>query len=129
MFSFDLKSAYHHIEINEAHRKFLGFQWQGTWFEFCVLPFGITSAGYIFTKLCRVVLEKWRSMGIKICMFLDDGLCVTNLQQAESAANMVRSDLLDAGFLLAHEKCIWRPTQNIIWLGIAINTLENKYSI
>ncbi|XP_068732551.1 uncharacterized protein [Montipora capricornis] len=27
VFSFDLKSAYHHIDIYEEHRKFLSFKW------------------------------------------------------------------------------------------------------
>ena len=27
VFSFDLKSAYHHIDICEEHRKFLSFKW------------------------------------------------------------------------------------------------------
>ena len=27
--NFDLKGAYHHIEIFETHREYLGFKWQG----------------------------------------------------------------------------------------------------
>jgi len=29
MFSFHLKSGYHHVEIYELHRRYLGFQWFG----------------------------------------------------------------------------------------------------
>ena len=28
MFTFDLKSGYHHVDINEEHQKFLGFSWK-----------------------------------------------------------------------------------------------------
>ena len=54
MFSFDLKSGYHHIEIAEEHQTYLGFSWnlQGSqssrYFVFAVLPFGLSTAPYIF---------------------------------------------------------------------------------
>ena len=48
VFSFDLKSAYHHIEICEEHRKFFSFKWPSPdgimkFYEFKVLPFGLSS--------------------------------------------------------------------------------------
>ena len=30
LFSFDLKSGYHHIDIAEAHFKYLGVSWEGS---------------------------------------------------------------------------------------------------
>ena len=53
MFSFDLKSGYHHIEIFQEHCQFLSFSWteKGVtrFYVFLILPFGLASAGYIFT--------------------------------------------------------------------------------
>ena len=45
VFSFDLRSAYHHIDICDKHRKFLSFKWTSSdgvtkFYEFKVLPFG-----------------------------------------------------------------------------------------
>jgi hypothetical protein len=51
MFSFDLKSGYHHIDVAPHHRKYLGFAWEGKFFTFVVLPFGLSSAPYVFTKM------------------------------------------------------------------------------
>ena len=57
-FSFDLKSAYHHIDICEEHMKSLSFKWPSVdgemkFYEFKVLPFGVTSAPCAFLlKLC-----------------------------------------------------------------------------
>ena len=52
LYTFDIKRAYHHIEIFKSHRTYLGFQWpyQGklTYFVFNVLPFGLSTAPYIF---------------------------------------------------------------------------------
>ena len=62
VFSFDLK--YHHVDIFPEHSAFLAFSWDfGTgvarYFQFTVLPFGFSSAPFIFTKL----LSPWRPFG------------------------------------------------------------------
>ena len=55
MFAFDLKSGYHHVEIDTRYQEFLGFAWEFEgeirYFSFTVLPFGLPSAGHIFTKI------------------------------------------------------------------------------
>ena len=55
LFSFDIKSGYHHIDIFPDGQQFLGFSWlrQGVvqYFKFTVLPFGLATGPYIFTKV------------------------------------------------------------------------------
>ena len=64
MFSFDLHAAYHHIEMFYPHTEFLGFSWivggEQKFFKFLVLPFGLKSAPYIFTKITRPSIKKLR---------------------------------------------------------------------
>ena len=49
MFSFDLRSGYHHIEIPSEHQTFLGFSWEFhqaegfQYFVFLVLPVGLST--------------------------------------------------------------------------------------
>lgn len=134
VFGFDLKSAYHHIEIFESHRGFLGFAWQygmeRRYFVFNVLPFGISTAGYIFTKLLRQVVGYWRSQGHKIIMFLDDGIGGgDNLDEAQSFSLQVQGDLKRLGFLVAEEKCHWVPCSILQWLGLVWNFSEGKVYI
>lgn len=54
-FKFDYKSGYHHVDILPSHQKFLGFSWimdgRKKWFMFSVLPFGLASAPFVFTKI------------------------------------------------------------------------------
>ena len=63
MFSIDLKSGYHHIEIVQEHQISLGFSWRAPdsvnelFYVFTVLPFGLSSAPYVFTKVLKP-LEK-----------------------------------------------------------------------
>lgn len=62
MFSFDLHSAYHHVDIFYPHTTFLGFSWKINgkirYFKFLVLPFEIRSAPFLFTKLTRPLVKK-----------------------------------------------------------------------
>jgi len=44
---------------------------------FCVLPFGLSTACFVFTKLLCPLVKHWRSQGLKIVVYLDDGLCAT----------------------------------------------------
>ena len=87
MFSFDLKSGYHHVDIADIHTKYLGFSWAGKYYVFTVFPFGLASACYIFTKLLRPLTQYWRSKGLRILIYLDDGICaVTGCQAAQEAS-------------------------------------------
>jgi hypothetical protein len=58
---FDIKSGYHHIDIHPDHQTFLGFSWNfdgvQQYYVFTVLPFGISSAGHIFTKGLRTFVN------------------------------------------------------------------------
>ena len=61
--TFDLRHGYHHIPIAEEYQKYLGFSWtfpdgRTRFFVFLVLPFGLASACYAFTKLMRPLVKK-----------------------------------------------------------------------
>ena len=122
LFTFDLKSAYHHIEIYPSHKTYVGFSWNNAdkkcFYEFNVLPFGSATAPFIFTKMMRVVISWWRSKGHKVVMFLDDGLggC-SNFDDAVNLSKEIQTSLQDFGFLIAHDKCVWEPSQVVQWLG------------
>ena len=113
LFSFDLKLAYHHIEIAEHHRQYmyLGFKWEingvNKYFVFNVLPFGISSAAFIFTKVMRKVVQYWRSLGFRIIMYLDDGLAgSSDFHQSLSLSTRIRSDFTELGFIIAETKSV-----------------------
>lgn len=129
MISFDFKSGYHHIDIHSASQTFLGFCWKGPqdrlcrYFVFTVLPFGLASAPYIFTKCLKPLEKYWRIQGVKIALFLDDGWIIEHvLHECKQVAREIRSDLNKAGFITNDEKSVWQPCQSITWLGLIWNT-------
>ena len=73
LFKFDLKSGYHHIEIFEPHWRYLGFAWnkEGVeqYYVFTVLPFGLATACYIFTKIMRQLVKYWHSKGLRAVVY------------------------------------------------------------
>ena len=127
IFSYDLISAYHHIEIFEEHEQYLGLAWffEGKirYFVFAVLTFGISTTGYILSKVLREVVKDFRSKGKRITMFLDDGLTGENdYDTAVKSSREVNDQLQNFGFLIAHDKCQWSPCQKLDWLGYTWDT-------
>jgi hypothetical protein len=55
--TYDIKSCYHQIDVNEKFHTYLGFQWKingkMSYFVFLVVPFGLSSAPRICKKLFR----------------------------------------------------------------------------
>ena len=132
---FDLKSGYHHLDVFSEHQPYLGFSWKlegetPSYFMFTVLPFGLTSAPYIFTKLLRPIVKHWRSQGISIVVYLDDGFDIEkNLETCTTNSGIIRSDLLKTGFIANDDKCTWQPTQSLTWLGLDWNGQTGIISI
>ena len=119
---FDLKAGYHHVEIDKHFRKFLGFSWGGKWFVFNVLLFGLKTAPYLFTKILRPLVKKWRGDGLKFVLYLDDGICLAGSQvEGKAAALKMQKELYELGWVTAEKKCVWEPTKEISWLGVDID--------
>ena len=134
VFGFDIRGAYNHIDIFAEHRTFLGFSWKYDgvehYYMYNSLPFGLASAGHIFTKVVRVVITYLRSKGHIVITFLDDGLGGSkSYEKALMSSEFVRHTLLELGFLLSDEKCQWIPALTITWLGYFLNMGSGKFYI
>ena len=74
LFSFDIKSGYHHIDIFSPDQELLGFSWSKDgvirFYKFIVLPFSISTRPYIFTKGLRPLIRYWRLQAIRIVVYL-----------------------------------------------------------
>ena len=127
MYDFDLKSGYHHIDIHEQHQKYLGFAWKfgktERYFRFTVLPFGLATAGHVFTKVLRCLVKHWRANSIRIIMYLDDGFGIEDdYEIASKNSKIVKQDLEDAGLVENQLKSNWEPRNELTWLGISVDS-------
>ena len=94
-------------------------------FVFRVLPFGLSSAGFVFTKLLRVLIHYWRTKGIRIVAFFDDGIgAVLDYHKGLAESKIVKSTLLNAGFIPNVSKSSWIPVQTLAWLGFCYDLIK-----
>ena len=110
------------MDIHEDSQTFLGFCWKGVYYVFTVLPFGLASACYVFTKLLRPLVKHLRSQGIRMVLYLDDGIVVVSgFNKALTVSNRVRSILLGAGLVVNQEKSNFAPSKQGSWLSFDID--------
>lgn len=123
------------MDIFPPHRKYLSFSWrfsnsQIRYFQFNVLPFGLSSACYVFTKLLGPLVKCWCGFGYSSVVSLDD--CITGRRSCHLAmrtSNQVRQDLKSCGLTVNEKKCMWFPMQIGEWLGMIINTISMTFVV
>ena len=72
--------------------------------------------------MLRPLVKHWRSLGIKVVLYIDDGIVLASSEEAGRAVSVLIQETLDqAGFLCRAEKCSWTPTQSGQWLGFSLN--------
>jgi len=72
--SIDLSDAYFHIPIRPRFRRFLTFCHRGKLWQFRALPFGLSTAPWIFTRVMEEVRKLVAVQGITMHMYIDDWL-------------------------------------------------------
>ena len=133
-FKFDYKSGYHHLEIFPQHCQFLGFSlfFRGKlrFFQFTVLPFGLSVGPYLFTKIQRALVKHWRSKGFRIFTYLDDGAGADQvLSEAMKMSTVVRRDIALSGFIANEEKSQWVPSQLGELLGFILDLQHGLFRV
>ena len=118
----------------EEQQTYLGCSWKINnivkFFVFTVLPFGLSTAPFIFTKVVRLLVKYWRFNSIKIACFLDDGLGIDNtFEKALEKSTFVSNSLTRAGFIVNSEKSVWQPTKTLICLGIEVDLNSDALKI
>ena len=126
----DIRHAYLHVPIHLNCRKFLKFRWQGVLYQFDTLPFGLSLAPWVFTKLMRPVMTFLREQGYQNSIFLDD-IWIHNDTREKCYKNINQTIRLlqKLGFLINFEKRLLTPTQNIEYLGFIFDTVQFRISL
>ena len=126
----DLTDAYLHIPIARGHQKFLAFTFQKKLFFFRALPFGLSSAPYVFTRVLQYPLQLLRQKEVNTIAYLDDlifwGRSKWEVRRALRIAKKIFTRL---GFLLNLRKSVIRPSQGMVWLGFFWNMKNFSWSL
>ena len=134
VFKFDLRKDYHHIDILPEHQNFLGFSWKRNgkeyFYVFTVLPFGLSTAPAVFTKVLRPLISSWHKQGIKIAVYLDDGFGIAStFEKTFNHSKTTKNLLMLAGLVTNDEKSERNPSKSLTWLGVTVYVNKNTYQI
>lgn len=130
MATIDLKEAYLLVPISKKHRKYLRFEFEQTCYEFNAMPYGLSVAPRVFTKLMKEVINYLRHRGYRSVIYLDDILCIGDTYD-ECCDNVNRTLTLVKclGFIINNEKSSLEPSQICRFLGFVYNTVDMSLSL
>ena len=128
--SLDLTDAYFHVPIHPRSRKYLRFSHGSEVFQFRALPFGISTAPQVFTRLMGVVGAHLRLRGSVLLQYFDDWL-LHQLDRRRLLLDLERSwlEILSLGLLLNPQKSELVPSQNFTFVGMNFLTAEGRIRI
>lgn len=125
MATIDLKDAYHLVPVSKIHRKMLRFSFMNVCYEYTCLPFGLSSAPYVFTKLMKPVMAFLRKKGHISVIYIDDILVIgSSLTNCQASLDETCALLLNLGFLINQKKSIMIPSQRCKYLGFIYDSRE-----
>ena len=121
----DLKDAYFMIPVTTDHRKLLQFKWLGETYQFNCLPFGLSSAPWVFTKTTKPIVAILRTMGLRMIMYIDDILI---LSETESLSREQTAGLIflleNLGFIISYPKSFLTSSKRIEFLGFIVDSTQ-----
>ncbi|XP_048489242.1 uncharacterized protein LOC105380262 isoform X1 [Plutella xylostella] len=132
----DLKEAYLLVPISPSDRRFLRFHYKAPnsstvyTYEFTAMPYGLSVAPRVFTKIMKEVITYLRKRGFKSVIYLDDILCVGDTYD-ECLHNVHETiKLLQClGFIVNYEKSSLIPSQICKFLDFIYNTKDLSISL
>lgn len=121
----DLQDAYFLVPIHPNHKKYLRFEFQHRVYEFNCLPFGLSSAPLVFTKIMKPVMEHLRLHGYISTIYLDDILLIgRSYTECVENVNVTRQLLNNLGFLINLKKSSMEPKTSCKFLGFILDTKQ-----
>ncbi|KAM4697809.1 uncharacterized protein WCC33_013413 [Rhinophrynus dorsalis] len=130
MIKIDLKDAYLTVPMAPSSPIFLQFRWHDQTWQFTCLPFGLSSAPWCFTKLLKPVVASLRSHGVRLIIYLNYILIMSQYRSLLYTHTEWTIRLLtDLGFLINWEKSELIPSQRIQFLGFIIDSLQASLSL
>lgn len=132
----DLREAYLLLPVCKVHRKYLRFQFtplgsnKPTTYEFSAMPYGLSVAPRVFTKVMKEVMAYLRRQGHQSVIYLDDILCIANnVEKCTDNVNKTIRLLERLGFIINNEKSSLEPKQICKFLGLIFDTRTLSISL
>lgn len=132
----DLREAYLLLPVSEEYRKYLRFQFtpwgtnKSVTYEFNSMPYGLSVAPRVFTKVMKEVMAFLRRQGHQSTIYLDDILCIaSDYEKCIDNVNKTIRLLTCLGFVINDEKSSLEPKQTCKFLGFIFDTRTLSISL
>ncbi|GLC39197.1 hypothetical protein PLESTM_000862900 [Pleodorina starrii] len=131
LISADLTNSYWQLRMREDACDYLGFEWDGRFYVFTVLPFGLVSAPWAFSKLMREFSAYLRGKGFRLINYLDDFLFLLGPDRATASKRRdeIVREFERAGVALNKEKSVLSPTSVVRCLGYLVDSAKGVFAI
>ena len=121
----DLTEAFYSIPIAKKSRKYLQFIYNKKLDQFCVLPFEISTAPRVFSKILKPVIALLCRRGMSLIIYLDNlliagGAYIDCLNHTKQVIFLLES----LGLRINYGKSVIIPTQKLEYLGFIIDTIS-----
>lgn len=123
MFKDDAKAGYHHIPIHPDYWKYLVVYWNGKYYYFKFLPFGLASACHVYTQFQLVANRVLRLHGEEMLQYIDDALHTARTLPIARHHAYTRLLMGAALGIFFSDKSSFPPTQATSILGLDITTV------
>ena len=126
MITLDLSKGYCHVDMHADFWTYLGFEWQGVFYVYTSLPFGLAPACWAFSKITRELISRWRRLGHRCSGFIDDSIHAGQVKEGleHFVKNTVIADLTAAGFIINTKKSPLVAVQIKKYLGMLIDSIK-----
>ena len=131
LITIDITAAYHHVSIADRFRTFLGFEFEGVEYVYCVLPFGLSVSAYAFCKFVSVAASMIRRSGLTESLnnYMDD--FVANMGESGEPAEAIEvvAEVESLGFLINWVKTNTNPETRVTALGFVLDTVLMEFEV
>uniref|UniRef100_A0ABD2XMW6 Reverse transcriptase domain-containing protein n=1 Tax=Trichogramma kaykai TaxID=54128 RepID=A0ABD2XMW6_9HYME len=123
MLTIDMQDAYLLVPVDKKSQKYLMFKFQGKYYRFVCLPFGLCTCPYAFTKIMKPVANKLRSAGFSSVIYLDDWFCLRDsFKECELNGRQTVRLLQRLGFVVNFSKSSLIPDTKKKFLGVIVDS-------
>ena len=118
----DIKDAFWSVLIATFFRRYFCFWVNGTMWMFLRMPFGLTTAPWVFTRLMRVIKKFLRKRGVLVNSFIDDFIVWASTRaQVLVHLDWTKRVLMWLGFKINVKKTSESPVQSLVYLGVQLD--------
>jgi hypothetical protein len=138
MASCDLSAAFHHVRLHPELYKYVGFALDLVYgrgvlfFHFCILVFGLKTAGQTLTRVLKPIILWLGQDGVRLKFYINDGIVsARGKAKADKDYARVLDTLQAAGFRVAMDKsnAVGTASCRIEYLGLIIDSRAMTISV